>query len=126
MTSKAAPAAALVLAGSLLGACVGTVDTVSHEYPYGHGPAHPAAAVYRPARILAPAQVVSRLHAQGFRRVESVAFRPAGFWRSHGIHDGRLREGAYVAEIDRARRPDVHVVVDPHTGRVLREYHGRL
>ena len=128
MTSKTLPAAALALTGVLLGACVGTVDAgpPDHGYGYGHGPARPGPAVYRPARILAPAQVVTRLHAQGYRRVESVTFRPEGFWRGRGIHDRRLRDGAYIAEIDRARRPDVYLVVDPHGGQVIRQYRGRL
>ena len=127
MSSKATPAAALAVAGALLAACVG-VEAAPNDYGYGYGrgPSRPAPAVHHQPRILAPAQVVNRLHAQGYRRVESVTFRPNVYWRGRGIHDDRLREGAYVAEIDRARRPDVHLVVNPHTGQVIREYRGRL
>jgi hypothetical protein len=126
MTSKAIPVAAIAFAGALLTACVGAVEAGPPDYAYGRGPAHPAPAVYHQARVLAPAQVVNRLHGQGYRRVESVTFRPNVFWRGRGIHDDRLREGAYIAEIDRARRPDAYLVVNPHTGQVIREYHGRL
>lgn len=127
MTSKAIPVAAIAVAGALLTACVGVeAGPNDYGYGYGRGPSRPAPAVYHQPRILAPAQVVNRLHAQGYRRVESVTFRPNVFWRGHGVHDDRLREGAYIAEIDRARRPDVYLVVNPHTGQVIREYHGRV
>jgi hypothetical protein len=126
MTIRILPIAAIALAGALLSACVGTVEAGPNDYAYEHGPAHPAPAVYRETRVLAPIQVVNRLHAQGYQRVESVTFRPNTFWQGHGVRDDRLREGAYIAEIDRARRPDVYLVVNPYTGQVIREYHGRL
>ena len=126
---KTAPIAAIALAGALLSACVGTVEAEPYGYQqdgYRHGPSHPGPADYRPARILAPAQIVNRLHAQGYNRVESVTFRPTVFWNGRGFHDDRLREGAYVAEIDRVHRPDMHLIVNPYTGQVIRDYHGRL
>jgi hypothetical protein len=118
---KTAPLAAIALAGALLSACVGTVEAEPYGYDHRPGPA-----TYRPARVLAPAQVVNRLHAQGYNRVESVTFRPNVYWNGRGFHDDRLREGAYVAEIDRAHRPDMYVIVNPYTGQVIRDYHGRL
>ena len=121
---KTAPLAAIALAGALLSACVGTVEAEPHGYD--RGPSHSGPAVYRQARVLAPAQIVNRLHAQGYNRVESVTFRPNTFWNGRGFHEDGLREGAYVAEIDRARRPDVYVIVNPYTGQVIRDYHGRL
>lgn len=126
MIRKAIPAAAIALTGALLTACVGTVEAGPNDHGYDRGPGRPGPAVYREAHILAPAQVVNRLHQQGYGRVESVTFRPVVFWRGHGLYDERMREGAYVAEIDRAHRPDVYVIVNPHTGAVIRDYHGRL
>ena len=122
---KAIPVAAIALTGALLTACVGTVEG-PNDYGYDHGPGRPGPAVYREARILAPAQVVNRVHQQGYGRVESVTFRPNVFWNGRGFHDDRLREGAYVAEIDRVHRPDVYVIVNPYTGQVIRDYSGRL
>jgi hypothetical protein len=112
--------AAVALSSALLSACA------VEAQPYGYGPARPGPVTYRPAPILAPGEVVHRLHDQGYRRVESVTFRPVTFWRGRGLYDDRVREGAYVAEIDRARRPDAYVIVNPHTGQVVRDYHGRL
>ena len=121
---KTAPIAAIALAGALLSACVGTVE--AEPYGYQHGPSHPGPAVYHETRVLAPAQIVNRLHAQGYNRVESVTFRPNVFWNGRGFHDDRLRGGAYVAEIDRVHRPDMYLIVNPYTGQVIRDYHGRL
>jgi len=121
---NSAPVAAIALAGVLLSACA--VEAGPYDHGYGYGPGRPGPAEYRQARILPPAEIVHRLHEQGYRRVESVTFRSVPYWRDHGLYDERVREGAYVAEIDRARRPDVYVIVNPYTGQVVRDYHGRL
>ena len=128
MFTKSKPLAALALAGSLLTACAASVEAhpANYGYDYDYGPSQPGPATYRPAPVLAPGQVVYRLHQQGYRRVERVTYRPAVFWNGRGHHEHGLRHGAYIAEVDRGRRPDVYLLVNPYTGRVIREYHGRL
>lgn len=119
----AALVAAIALSGAALSACA--VEAEPYGHGRGYGP-HSGPADYRPARILPPGEIVHRLHEQGYGRVESVTFRPVTFWRGRGLYDDRVREGAYVAEIDRVRRPDAYVIVNPYTGQVVRDYHGRL